>query len=66
MQDKKRRIRELRKIVDAPKFVGDSEDVLPYAWKNPPQYDGLKCSKAVQQLRQEEYARTHPQLSKKN
>lgn len=63
MQDKKRRIRELRKLVDAPRFVGDSEDVLPYAWRTPPVYEGHKRSKVMQELAQQEYARTHPSKS---
>ena len=64
MQDKKQRIRELRKIVDAPRFVCDCDDVLPAAWREPPVFDGLKCSKTVQQLLQEQYEREHPAAPK--
>jgi len=62
-QDKKRaraRIKELRKIVDAPRLVCDSEDLLPFAWRTPPIVDGKRCTKILREMAAAEELRIHP------
>ena len=34
--EKLKRIRTLKKMLDAPKFVEDASDVVPFAWAHPP------------------------------
>lgn len=59
--EKIKRIRSLKNKLDAPKFVGDSEDVVPFAWRHalvelPPKTQ----SKVYRKMREGELSRNLP------
>ncbi|MCI8595377.1 MAG: hypothetical protein HFE35_00970 [Clostridia bacterium] len=61
---KKTRPRKTRKIVE-PHFVCDCEDLLPFAWRTPPEVDLRRCSKVLRDMGQREQERLAPPKSKK-
>lgn len=61
---KKTRPRKPRKIV-APHYVCGCEDLLPFAWRNPPEVDANRCSKVLRDMGQAEAQRFAPPKTKK-
>lgn len=57
--EKIKRIRNLKKMLDAPKFVGSATDVVPFAWQHPLlETPAKKVSKVYRTMTESERARS--------
>ncbi len=61
---KKTRPRKVRKAAE-PHLVCDCEDLLPFAWRNPPEVDARRASKVLREMGQREQERLTPPKSKR-
>lgn len=59
--EKIKRIRTLKKKLDAPKYVGATGDIVPFAWRHPLlELPSDKASKVYKTLVEGERARSNP------
>lgn len=47
-------------FADAPRLVGDCEDLLPFAWRTPPDLQDRRPSKVLRDMEQARQLRTAP------